>query len=130
MSGSHDTNLFEYERDRDRGARLRLTMKKRPSAGAPELKVLGRVGFALDIILALTVRGPLATAGTLLGRAPEPAIPIGCSLSGGGFPQPFGPDPPSSGVTLLPELLITRQRCGEGTAARRQVCYCEIAGSQ
>ena len=44
--------------------------------------------------------------------------------------QPFGPDLPSSGVILLPELLITRQRCGEGTAARRQVCYREIAGSQ
>ena len=50
MSGSHDTNCCLsdrsfYERDRDRGARLRLTVKKSPSAGAPELKVLGHDQF-------------------------------------------------------------------------------------
>jgi hypothetical protein len=91
MSGSHDTNLFEYERDRDRGARLRLTVKKRPSAGAPELKVLGRVGFALDIILALTVRGPLATAGTLLGRARNPQSLLAVPYRAGASPSRSDP---------------------------------------
>lgn len=31
------------------------------------------------------------------------------------------PDPPSSGVTLLPELLITRQRCGVHSGAKTSV---------
>ena len=74
-------------------------------------QIRGRVGFALNIILALTVRGLLATAGTLLGRAPEPAIPPRNPQSLLAFPyragasQPFGPDPRAPGCSRSFSLL-------------------------
>jgi hypothetical protein len=49
-------------------------------------------------------------------------------LIGRGLPQPFGPDPQSSGLTLLPELshcsaaLLQRHR-GEKTSVLPQTCW-------
>jgi hypothetical protein len=49
------------------------------------------------LIRPLTMRGPLATARRLLGGAPEPAVPTGCSLSGGVSPSRSDPTHRASG---------------------------------
>ena len=118
----------------DRELHVRFPLESRHAKSPPPcpLSAISRLAVdlcTLEIMLLLTVRDPFATVETLLGRALEPASPIGCSLLGGASPSRSDP-PIELRDDLLPELSHSRQRCCEGTVARRKVCYLKCAGSQ
>src|SRR5262245_26427606 len=77
----------------------------------------------------LTVRGCLATAGTLLGCLPEPAFPLAVPYRAGLSPSRSDPAHQAPG-SCSRSFLIAGQRCCEGTAARIRVCYLERVGSK